>query len=160
MSIKSKSTVYTHINGGQTAARRHALVALRAEMQFLKLIASCSLVVDVCFIYQFVYTSWYGSFPRCLRDFHYQKCKSKAQVKLLIFPKWNQNFSKRLIVKTFRHFPSLRMRTNAFSEEATADHYLEEHKNTLQDYWRSFKLDLKAQKSKAMLRILCISIQC
>ena len=41
----------------------------------------------------------------------------------------------------------VRMRPNAFYEEAIADQKVEEYKNTLQDYWRSSKPDLTICRS-------------
>jgi len=40
------------------------------------------------------------------------------------------------------------MRTNSFREETIADHEVEEHKNTLQDYWRSSKPDFTICRKK------------
>ena len=39
-----------------------------AEQQYLKLITSCRLIFDVCFMYQCVYTNSWGYLPRSLRD--------------------------------------------------------------------------------------------
>jgi len=57
-------------------------------------------------------------------------------------------FQRDVLAKTFCHFPSRRMTTNPFSEKTTAEHKVEEYKNTLQDYWRSFKPDLYVYRNK------------
>jgi len=47
-----------------------------------------------------------------------------------------------VVSKTLRYFPNARMITDAFSEEAIADHDVEDYKNKLQDDWWSSKTDL------------------
>jgi len=51
------------------------------------------------------------------------------------------------------------MRTNAFREEAVADHEVEEYENALQDYWRSSKPNLTICRNKNHDYVYCKSIQ-
>jgi len=57
-------------------------------------------------------------------------------------------FFKEIFSKIFCLFPSVRMRTKAFFEEAVADHRVKEYQNILQDYWRSSKPDLTICRNK------------
>jgi len=73
-------------------------------------------------------------------------------------------FQRDILSKTFYHFLNVRMKTNAFQEEAIADHKVENYKNTLQDYGSS-RPNLTICKSKyltickTMLCIPCKSTQ-
>ena len=53
--------------------------------------------------------------------------KAKAQVRLLKFPEEFKIFQRHVLSKAFYHYSDVRMRTNAFREEAIADHKVEEY---------------------------------
>jgi len=50
-------------------------------------------------------------------------------------------------IKTFCHFPNIRIRRNIFCEGAISDHRVEEYRNKLQNYWRSPQPDVTICRS-------------
>jgi len=72
----------------------------------------------------------------------------KLKLGCLSFQNKIKNFQGDILPEKFSHFPNVRMVRNGFYEEATADHKVEEYKNTLQDYHRSSKPDLTIYRNK------------
>jgi len=85
--------------------------------------------------------------------------ETKAKLGYSSFQNKIKLFLRHILSKTFCHFPNVRMRTNAFREEAFSDCKEEECKNKLQGYWRSSTPDLTSCRNKNNACIPWISIQ-
>jgi len=72
--------------------------------------------------------------PGSLRDLITKAVKLILKFDLFSFQNKIENFQSDTLLKTFCYFTNVRMRMNAFREEAITEHKVEEYINKFRDY--------------------------